>query len=67
MGLVFVLNMFQDKRNRDCNHDYFQFNRNRTVIDCIVILVIRDHLIEQVAHNRNRLHLWCNRPMSASN
>jgi len=29
MGFVFVLKMFQDKRSRDCNCDYFQCNRNR--------------------------------------
>jgi len=32
MGFVFVLKMFQDKGNQDCNHDYFQCNRNR--LDC---------------------------------
>jgi len=28
MGFVFVLKMFKDKCNRDCNRDYFQCNRN---------------------------------------
>jgi len=33
-GFVFVLKMFQDKCNRDCNHDYFQCNRNRLHLCC---------------------------------
>jgi len=28
MGFVFVLKMFQNKCNRDCNRDYFQWNCN---------------------------------------
>jgi len=48
MGFVFFLRMSQDK----CNRGYFQYN----VIDCIVILFRN--------RNRNRLHLWCNHPMS---
>jgi len=34
MGFVFVLKMFQDECNRDCNGDYFQCNRNRNRLDC---------------------------------
>jgi len=41
MGFVFVLKMFQDKCNRDCNREYLQC----IVMDYIVILFIR---------NRNR-------------
>jgi len=33
MGFVLVLKMFQDKRNRDCDRDYFQCNRNRLHCD----------------------------------
>jgi len=29
MFFVFVLKLFQNKCNRDCNCDYFQCNRNR--------------------------------------
>jgi len=45
MGFVFVLKMFKDKCNRDCNRDYFQCNV--IVIDYILILFIRNL-------NRNR-------------
>jgi len=34
MRFVFVLKMFQDKCNRDCNRDYFQCNRNRLHLCC---------------------------------
>jgi len=33
MSFVFVLKMFPDKFNRDCNRDYFQCNRNRLHCD----------------------------------
>ena len=35
IGFVFVLKMFQDKCNRDCNRDYFQCNRNRLHCDFV--------------------------------
>jgi len=59
------MRMFQHKCNRDFNRDYFQCNRIRLYL---VILCIRI-VIEQVASNRvrNRLHLWCNCPLSGPN
>jgi len=38
MGLVFILKMFQDKCNHDCNHEYYTFNV--IVIDYNLILFI---------------------------
>jgi len=35
MEFVFILKMFQDKCNRDCNRDYFQYNRNRLHCDFV--------------------------------
>jgi len=35
MCFVFVLKMFQDKCNRDCNRDYIQCNRNRLHCDFV--------------------------------
>jgi len=40
MGFVFILKMYQDKCNCDCNCDYFQCYRNRFLISYIVILFI---------------------------
>jgi len=34
IGFVFILKMFQNKCNRDCNRDYFQCNRNRNRLHC---------------------------------
>jgi len=51
MGFVYFLRLFQDKFNRDCN--YFQSLRF-----CLFI-------IENVASNHNRLHMYCDRPISA--
>jgi len=34
IGFVFVLKMFQDKCNRDCSRDYFQFDPNRKRLHC---------------------------------
>jgi len=33
MGFIFVLKVFQDQCNRDCNCDYFQCNRNQLHYD----------------------------------
>jgi len=54
---AFVLKMYHYKCNRDCNRDYFQYNRLRDFVYSLIV-------IEQVASNRNRLHFCCNHPMS---
>jgi len=36
MGFVFVLKMFQDKCNHECNRDYFQSNRYRLHCDFLI-------------------------------
>jgi len=43
MGFVFVLKMFQDECNRDCNRDYFQCNRNRNRLHLCCNCPMSDH------------------------
>jgi len=50
----FLLEVFQDKCNRDCSRDYFQCCRIR--LHCILFIRNRNR-IQQVASNRNRLYL----------
>jgi len=61
MGFVFFLRMFQDKCNRDFNYYYFQCNHNWLHCD-----LFNSNRNQAGGSNRHRLHLCCNRPMSAT-